>query len=191
MPAMVRQWWKEQDRKTASYVDKFTSKHTSPSLCKAELQTVPSSDVHLENMTVKARLTTREVIATYSLEEVSIEIVITMPSNYPLGSISVQSEKRVGVSAGQWDKWLLQLNIFLQHQNGSIMEGLKLWKRNIDKRFEGVDDCMICFSVLHGTNFQLPRLTCRTCKKKFHSACLYKWFSTSNNSTCPMCRNLF
>lgn len=52
------------------------------------------------------------------------------------------------------------------------MDGLRIWRRNIDKRFEGVDDCMICFSVLHGTNFQLPRLSCRTCKKKFHSACL-------------------
>lgn len=52
------------------------------------------------------------------------------------------------------------------------MDGLKLWKNNIDKRFEGVDECMICFYVLHGTNFQLPRITCRTCKKKFHSACL-------------------
>lgn len=47
------------------------------------------------------------------------------------------------------------------------------------------------FYILHGANHQLPKLACRTCKKKFHSACLYKWFSTSNNSTCPLCRNLF
>ena len=52
-------------------------------------------------------------------------------------------------------------------------------------------ECYICFYILHGTNHQLPKLACRTCKKKFHSACLYKWFSTSNNSTCPLCRNLF
>ena len=48
--------------------------------------------------------------------QVTIEMVITLPPNYPLGSISVKSEKRVGVSAQQWEKWLLQLNIFLQHQ---------------------------------------------------------------------------
>lgn len=52
------------------------------------------------------------------------------------------------------------------------MEGLRLWKRNIDKRFEGVEECMVCYAVVHGTNFQLPRVQCRTCKKKFHSACL-------------------
>lgn len=52
------------------------------------------------------------------------------------------------------------------------MEGLSLWKNNVDKRFEGVEDCMICFSVIHGSNYSLPKKGCRTCKKKFHSACL-------------------
>lgn len=59
-------------------------------------------------------------------------------------------------------------------QNGSIMEGLALWKNNVDKRFEGVEDCMICFSVIHGFNYSLPKKACRTCKKKFHSACLVR-----------------
>ncbi|KAH3724799.1 E3 ubiquitin-protein ligase listerin-like [Dreissena polymorpha] len=191
MPAMARTWWKEQDRKTAAYVDTFTSKHVSPLLCTEEIQSVQKTDVLLENMTIKARQSTREVIAVYGFEEVSVEIIISLPPNYPLGPISVSSEKRVGVSGPQWEKWLLQLNIFLQHQNGNIMDGLRLWKNNIDKKFEGVDECMICFYVLHGTNFQLPRITCRTCKKKFHSACLYKWFNTSHNCTCPLCRNVF
>ncbi|KAK7480178.1 hypothetical protein BaRGS_00028563 [Batillaria attramentaria] len=190
IPALVRQWWKDQDRKTAAYVDKFTCKNISPLLCKSEFQTVQDSE-NIEGITVKARVATREVTASYQMEEVKIELQITLPENYPLGNISVSSERRVGVNQAQWDRWLLQLNVFLQHQNGSIMEGLQLWKNNIDKRFEGVEDCMICFAVVHGTNFQLPRLQCRTCKKKFHSACLYKWFNTSQNSTCPLCRNLF
>lgn len=59
-------------------------------------------------------------------------------------------------------------------QNGSIMEGLALWKNNVDKRFEGIEDCMICFSVIHGSNYSLPKKGCRTCKKKFHSACLVR-----------------
>ena len=57
-------------------------------------------------------------------------------------------------------------------QNGYILAGLALWKRNVDKRFEGVDECMICFSVIHGTTAQVPKLQCRTCKKRYHSACL-------------------
>ena len=34
-----------------------------------------------------------------------------------------------------------------KHQNGSIMDALLLWKRNVDKRTEGVDECTICYSV--------------------------------------------
>uniref|UniRef100_A0A8C7E2R1 E3 ubiquitin-protein ligase listerin n=1 Tax=Naja naja TaxID=35670 RepID=A0A8C7E2R1_NAJNA len=89
--------------------------------------------------------------------------------------------------------WKLILSFFkgASSQNGSIMEGLALWKNNVDKRFEGVEDCMICFSVIHGSNYSLPKKACRTCKKKFHSACLYKWFTSSNKSTCPLCRETF
>ncbi|KAF3820483.1 hypothetical protein GH733_013659 [Mirounga leonina] len=121
---------------------------------------------------VKARATTREVMATYTIEDIVIELIIQLPSNYPLGSITVESGKRVGVAVQQWRNWMLQLSTYLTHQNGSIMEGLALWKNNVDKRFEGVEDCMICFSVIHGFNYSLPKKACRTCKKKFHSACL-------------------
>lgn len=76
-------------------------------------------------------------------------------------------------------------------QNGSVLDGLQLWKRNVDKHFEGVEECYICYSVLHGSSYQLPRKQCRTCRKRFHAECLYRWFDTSNNSACPLCRNLF
>lgn len=74
------------------------------------------------------------------------------------------------------------VNVCLCVQNGSIMEGLALWKNNVDKRFEGIEDCMICFSVIHGSNYSLPKKACRTCKKKFHSACLVR-FMCQNHIT--------
>lgn len=162
---------------------------------------------------VKARSAAREVIATYSVDDIFIELVIQLPQNYPLGTIAVESGRRVGVAVQQWRNWMLQLSTYLTHQvqrktkhaeyglrtsshpcqrsllelphdsektmfcvqNGSIMEGLALWKNNVDKRFEGIEDCMICFSVIHGSNYSLPKKGCRTCKKKFHSACLVRY----------------
>ena len=59
-------------------------------------------------------------------------------------------------------------------QNGSLLDGILLWKSNLDKHFAGVDDCMICFSVIHSSNYSLPKMVCRTCKKKFHNACLVR-----------------
>ena len=46
------------------------------------------------------------------------------------------------------------------------------WKSNVDKAFEGVEECYICFSVIHGSNYQLPKQSCKTCHKKFHPLCL-------------------
>lgn len=191
LPAMVRLWWNSQEKRVSATVEKFTIKHISPVLSAQEISSVHSSTQMFDNMTVKARSAAREVIATYSVDDICIELVIQLPQSYPLGSITVESGKRVGVSVQQWRNWMLQLSTYLTHQNGSIMEGLALWKNNVDKRFEGIEDCMICFSVIHGSNYSLPKKACRTCKKKFHSACLYKWFTSSNKSTCPLCRETF
>lgn len=76
-------------------------------------------------------------------------------------------------------------------QNGALAEAIGIWKSNFDKEFEGVEECPICYSVIHTANHSLPRLACKTCKHKFHSACLYKWFSTSHKSTCPLCQSPF
>uniref|UniRef100_A0A8C4JQK1 E3 ubiquitin-protein ligase listerin n=1 Tax=Dromaius novaehollandiae TaxID=8790 RepID=A0A8C4JQK1_DRONO len=191
LPAMVRLWWNSCEKRVFSVVDKFTSKYVSSVLSSQEIASVQTSTQLFNGMTVKARSAAREVIATYSVDDIFIELIIQLPSNYPLGSITVESGKRVGVAVQQWRNWMLQLSTYLTHQNGSIMEGLSLWKNNVDKRFEGVEDCMICFSVIHGSNYSLPKKACRTCKKKFHSACLYKWFTSSNKSTCPLCRETF
>uniref|UniRef100_A0A8C3BDC2 E3 ubiquitin-protein ligase listerin n=1 Tax=Cairina moschata TaxID=8855 RepID=A0A8C3BDC2_CAIMO len=191
LPAMVRLWWNSCEKRVFSVVDKFTSKYVSSVLSSQEISSVQTSTQLFNGMTVKARSAAREVIATYSVDDIFIELIIQLPTNYPLGSITVESGKRVGVAVQQWRNWMLQLSTYLTHQNGSIMEGLSLWKNNVDKRFEGVEDCMICFSVIHGSNYSLPKKACRTCKKKFHSACLYKWFTSSNKSTCPLCRETF
>ncbi|XP_006899467.1 PREDICTED: E3 ubiquitin-protein ligase listerin [Elephantulus edwardii] len=191
LPAMVRLWWNSSEKRIFNIVDRFTSKYVSNVLSFQEISSVQTSTQLFDGMTVKARATTREVMATYSIEDIVIELIIQLPSNYPLGSITVESGKRIGVAVQQWRNWMLQLSTYLTHQNGSIMEGLALWKNNVDKRFEGVEDCMICFSVIHGFNYSLPKKACRTCKKKFHSACLYKWFTSSNKSTCPLCRETF
>ena len=97
----------------------------------------------------------------------------------------------MGVSEARLRKWLLSMSAFLMNQDGSVAEALELWRQNLDKTFEGVDECPICYSVIHPVDRSLPKMACRTCKYKFHSACLYKWFNTSHKSVCPMCKSPF
>jgi len=59
-------------------------------------------------------------------------------------------------------------------QNGTIYDGLTMWKNNLDKKFEGVEECYVCYTVIHQETCQLPKLTCKTCKKKFHGPCLVR-----------------
>lgn len=78
--------------------------------------------------------------------------------------------------------------MLLQNENDSIMNVLILWKANIDKQFEGLEECAICYYVIHATG-ELPKMACRTCKHKFHSPCIQKWLQSSNKSECPLCKS--
>ena len=71
---------------------------------------------------IKVRPTVREVVAIYTIDEGSTEIVIQLPSNFPLGPVSVDSSKRVGVTAAQWRTWILQLTTFLQVCMAKVLE---------------------------------------------------------------------
>lgn len=180
MPAASRTWFNDLSKVVRSRVDKFTATHVSPVLIQQELKEISLAD-HQQTtagMQVLARPSAREVLAIYKLNDVDMQITVCLPPNHPLGPITVNTEKR----------WVLQITAFLLYQNGSIVKGLLLWKEKVDKRFEGVEECMICFSLAHGSNQTLPKLKCKTCKKRYHAECLYKWFDTSNNSTCPLCR---
>ncbi|POI35437.1 hypothetical protein CIB84_000811, partial [Bambusicola thoracicus] len=116
LPAMVRLWWNSCEKRVFNVVDKFTSKYVSSVLSSQEISSVQTSTQLFNGMTVKARSATREVIATYSVDDIFIELIIQLPSNYPLGSITVESGKRVGVAVQQWRNWMLQLSTYLTHQ---------------------------------------------------------------------------
>lgn len=196
MPVTVRKWYNNNSSKRlTNLVNEYTVKHISQIICSIEMETIQEkcqdreSDENNEfKLVVKARPTAKEVYAMYTRDEFKMELTVKLPINYPLGPVQIDGGKRVGVTDQKWRSWLLQLTTFLSHQNGSILDGIDLWRRNIDKKFEGIEKCLICFSILH-SNYQLPKKKCSTCTKMFHNLCLYKWFETSGNSTCPLCRN--
>lgn len=189
LPATVRQWWSSAEARTSQIVERVTATYISPLLCNQELVDVSKHENKFKNMIIKVHPSVREVVAVYTVDEAQMELFIALPSNYPLGGPDVQLNRQIGGLPHK--QWLMQLRMCLLHQNGRIWDALSMWNNNLDKKFDGVEECYICFAVLHPGTYQLPKLSCKTCRKKFHAACLYKWFSTSNKSTCPICRNLF
>lgn len=197
MPVTVRKWYNNNSNKRlCNLVNEYTVKHISKVICSLEMESVQekcqerADEDKMNNLIIKARPNAREVYAVYTRDEFRMELTIKLPVNYPLGPVQIDGGKRVGVTDLKWRGWLLRLTTFLAHQNGPILDGIDLWRKNIDNRFEGIEKCMICFSILH-SNYQLPKKKCQTCSKMFHNLCLYKWFESSGNSTCPLCRNIW
>lgn len=218
LPALSRQHVTDRlDRGTALRVEAFVRKKISPLLIAAEIRKVkewgafgggpssssagPSSAVgeagNIPDMEGEGELHARgsvagrEVWATYTFSDVTLEIGMRLPDVFPLNIVEVEARSRIGMSEARWRKTLLGMTTLLRAKDGTLAEAVELWRRNLDKTFQGAEECPICFSVLHLTTAALPRMQCRTCKKLFHSECLCKWFTKSNSSACPLCRSAF
>ncbi|CAH9129291.1 unnamed protein product [Cuscuta epithymum] len=192
LPAYVRRWFNGiRDRSTSSAVEFFTKSYCSPPLIAVELSQIKKAKFVDDTFSVSVSKSANEVVATYTKDETGMDLVIRLPASYPLRSVDVDCTRSLGISEVKKRKWLMSMMSFVRNQNGALAEAIQIWKSNFDKEFEGVEECPICYSVIHTSNHSLPRLACKTCKHKFHSACLYKWFSTSHKSTCPLCQSPF
>lgn len=193
------------DRGTMTHIESFVRRFISPQLVVEEVRkveewgafggkggqaagTASESEGELKS---RGSVAGRSVWATYSLSDVHLEIKMHIPDIFPLGTVRVEADSRSGMSESRWRKTLLEMTTLLQARDGSLAEAVGLWKRNLDKCFQGIEECPICYSVLHLKTAAVPEMQCKTCKKLFHSACLYRWFKKSNSRACPLCRSAF
>ncbi|ODQ67826.1 hypothetical protein NADFUDRAFT_80975 [Nadsonia fulvescens var. elongata DSM 6958] len=194
--SIAKNWFISLRRHSTIIIEQFTERYVSPLVINQELNAVQtaldskSSSINDENMSIKISKTMNEIKAYYTVDEQTMEIVVKIPSVYPLKPIVFEGVKRIGARENQWRAWLLASQAIVSSQNGTVMDSLQLFKRNVTLHFDGVEDCAICYSILH-QDHTLPSKTCSTCKNKFHASCLYKWFKSSNSSTCPLCRQSF
>lgn len=189
LPAAVRMFHKNMPNCFMPVFHEVITKYASKLLIETQLDKVNEAEFG-DRMKVRTVPVTGQIIAEYAVEETKMKLTIELPADYPLSVPTMNLDKAI-VRGDRAKKWLMQLNAYLFHQNGAILEGIEMWKRNVDKGIEGVEDCTICMMTVHQQTHQLPKIKCKQCKNKFHSNCLYKWFESSNQSTCPLCRNNF
>lgn len=212
LPALSRQHVTDRlDRGTALRVESFVRKRISPLLVAAEIRKVKEwgafgggrnstgeasssagPDVDGEGeLHARGSVAGREVWATYTFSDVTLEIGMRLPDVFPLRTVEVEARSRIGMSEARWRKTLLGITTLLRAKDGTLAEAVELWRRNLDKTFQGAEECPICYSVLHLSTAALPKMQCRTCKNLFHADCMCKWFTKSNSSACPLCRSAF
>ncbi|TYZ61802.1 hypothetical protein PybrP1_004800 [[Pythium] brassicae (nom. inval.)] len=196
LPAMVRTWWNDEcSRSLRSWAGKYFEDHITPFILASELEVIQAASQRqswdADEMSVKGSRVSREITTTYVKDECALEMVIRVPASYPLRSVEVECTKRIGISEDRWRRWVLQIIKVTASQDGSLLDAVLLWKQNVDKEFEGVEPCPICYSILNPKTMGLPTLPCKTCANKYHNSCLYKWFNQSGKNKCPICQQPF
>eukprot|EP00762_Andalucia_godoyi_P004569 ANDGO_05134.mRNA.1 E3 ubiquitin-protein ligase listerin len=134
---------------------------------------------------------THSVMSTFKRDEISLGIEVVIPREYPLKPLQFNSSSSLEKTEESFKQYMAKKAISIQKSDGHIADILNAWQEDIQKKLEGVEECPICYSVLHTSSKQLPKVDCPQCHHKFHSACLRKWFSSSDQATCPLCRHLF
>jgi len=72
-----------------------------------------------ENFSVGVNKSAYEIIATYKKEETGMDLVIRLPSCYPLRPVEVDCTRSLGISEVKKRKWLLSLTAFIRNQVNS------------------------------------------------------------------------
>ena len=195
LSSLVKDWFIEQKNRIKSPLESWTQKHISPLIVSAALDTISewaaNQDAEDRPVTIKTSPRGSELVASIAIDEESppISLVISLPGAYPLEQATVTSRNRVGVSEKNWQSWLRTFQVII-FSTGSLIEGLVAFRRNVQGALKGQSECAICYSII-GTDMQTPNKKCGTCKNNFHSTCLFRWFKSSNSSSCPLCRNNF
>lgn len=200
MPVAVRSFWEQLPRRRdRDHLEQLVARSLSPALMQAEAQAasalleaqVGSSSLPDTEATVVRR--NRQVVLHLEREELRGEICVVFPESFPLRAATAeQPEKMPGISRASLRNWMLQgRQVLCGPKPMGVGRVMLMWARSFALFFKGVEDCPICYNVVHLTTQKIPQKTCPTCKHKFHNDCLYHWFKTSDKTTCPLCSQPF
>lgn len=193
VPSFAREYITSSGRRTQATAAAYTATYYSPIIIADELARVKSasatSELDVENLSVKVAPSVREVSAVYTVEEYTLELTLKIPADWPLTRFEVKDTRRTGVRENLWRGWMLGVQQVIWSQNGHVVDAIILFKKNVTLHFGGQAECPICYSIISVAEGSLPRKPCKTCNNRFHSSCLYKWFETSHSTSCPLCRS--
>ncbi|CAK9006587.1 E3 ubiquitin-protein ligase listerin (RING-type E3 ubiquitin transferase listerin) [Durusdinium trenchii] len=220
LPALSRKWFMdgaEVKRAEFAAIQKLLTQFVSPDIIHEELEGINAAnkahafdvvssvsagesagevagdadeDGDVGQISVSTSKVARAVTALYEKEDCEVEITFVLPPTFPMEQVDIQCTRQVGIKKEKMRRWVLEIDGLLSTR-GSLLDAIMIWKINMDKEFQGIEPCPICYTVLHVTDQSLPKLVCSTCKNGFHSRCLVKWFKTSHKNDCPLCKQPF
>jgi hypothetical protein len=203
LSSLDKNWWIEcKSRQKVISVESWTAKFISPLVISNILSSVDTWSKAQEPSTsndeppalvIRVNRRTSEITASYPIDhdDQTASILISLPPTFPLHQPRVTSNTtKLTVEEKRWNSWLRNAQGVIAFSNNSIVDGLLAWRRNVFGAFKGQVECAICYSVV-GEDGKLPVKKCKICSNGFHGVCLFKWFKSSNGTTCPLCRQNF
>ncbi|KAF1835661.1 hypothetical protein BDW02DRAFT_280086 [Decorospora gaudefroyi] len=197
IPSLTKSWFIScKSRATVVTLEPWTEKYISPPVIVAALDSVTtwseeqSAAEPDSPFSIKVTPRAREITASYLVDELTMSMRIALPEAFPLANAHIEGINRVAVNDTKWQSWLRTSLGAITIFNGSLIDALTTFKRNVDGALKGQSECAICYSIV-GSDRKLPDKRCSTCKNLFHGGCLFKWFKSSSTSSCPLCRNPF
>lgn len=197
VPSLTKSWFIScKSRATVVTLEPWTERIISPPVINAALQSVSTWSEQQSTsdpdspFSVKVAPRAREITASYTVDEQTMSMKIALPAAFPLTNAHIEGINRVAVNEQKWQSWLRTSLGAITIFNGSLIDALTTFKRNVDGAMKGQTECAICYSIV-GSDRKLPDKRCQTCKNLFHGSCLFKWFKSSGSSSCPLCRNPF
>ncbi|PVI01763.1 RING zinc finger protein-like protein [Periconia macrospinosa] len=197
IPSLTKSWYIDcKSRPIAVTLEPWTEKFISPPVIAAALTSVQdwaSSQTTTDPdspFTIKVSPRAQEITASYTIDEQTTSMRISLPAAFPLTNARIEGLERLAVNEAKWQSWLRTSLGAITIFNGSLIDALTTFKRNVEGAIKGQTECAICYSVV-GSDRKLPDKKCGTCRNSFHGGCLFKWFKSSGSSSCPLCRNPF
>jgi len=197
LPSLTKSWYiSSAPRPVAVALEPWTEKHISPPVISAALSAVQTWSESLAEsdpdspFTVRIASRAHEIIASYLIDDQPLSMRIALPPSFPLTAARIDAPNRIAVSEQKLQSWLRISLGAITLFNGSLVDALTTFRRNVEGAVKGQTECAICYSIV-GSDRRLPDKKCGTCRNAFHGGCLFKWFKSSGGSSCPLCRNMF
>lgn len=198
-PGLFKSWFLDcRSKQTRIAIEPWMMKYFSPTIIHdviAEVEVWSKaqevSDADEKELIVKVHYAQREITAAYAIDDGGDEqqaaILIKIKPNYPLDFVDVVGLNRVACSERTWQSWLRITQGVIAIANGAVADGLATFRRNVVGALKGHVECAICYSFI-AVDRKMPDKKCTQCKNLFHRDCLFKWFNSANQNTCPLCR---
>lgn len=197
VPSLTKSWFKNcKSRAIVVSLEPWTERFVSQPVIVAALDAVAKWSEEQaaaepdSPFAVKVVSRAREITASYIVDEQTMAMRISLPAAFPLANANIEGLNRVAVNETKWQSWLRTSLGAITIFNGSLIDALTTFKRNVDGALKGQSECAICYSIV-GSDRKLPDKKCATCKNLFHGVCLFKWFKSSDSPSCPLCRTSF